>query len=77
MFEFKLRPEIRKQLKNPDLFIKGQEKLHWGLILMLSGVIMMGILVFQDPEKSTHPFWLILVGLALAFWGEIQKFRAK
>jgi len=77
MFEFKLRPEIRKELKNPELFIKGQEKLHWGLIIALSGVIMMGILVFQDPEKSVNPVWLIVVGLVLAFWGEFQKYRAK
>lgn len=77
MFEFKLRPEVRKELKNPELFIQGQEKTHWGIIIMLGGVIMIGILVFQDPEKSLNPGWLIVVGLVLAFWGEIQKYRAK
>ena len=77
MFEFKLRPEVRKQLKNPDLFVKGQEKVYWGITIALSGVIFIGILIFKDPENSLNPSWIIIVGIVLAFWGEFQKFRAK
>ncbi|CAI2717728.1 hypothetical protein [Nitrospina watsonii] len=77
MFNFQLRPEVRKELKNPDLFIKGQEKLYWGIILAMSSVIIMLILMFKDPEKVLHPVWLMFLGLGLAGWGEVQKFRAK
>ncbi len=77
MFEFKLRPEMRKKLKDPDLFVKGQEKVHWGIIIAMSGVVMSGILIVQDPEKSTHPVWLMVLGLCVAVFGEYQKFRAK
>ncbi len=77
MFEFKLRPEMRKQLKDPDRFVKGQELVHWGIIIAMAGVVMSGILIFQDPEKSTHPVWLMILGLCVAGFGEFQKYRAK
>lgn len=77
MFHFELRPEVRKELKNPDLFIKGQEKLYWGIILAMSAVVIMLILMFKDPEKVMHPVWLMFLGLGLCGWGEFQKFRAK
>lgn len=77
MFEFKLRPEFRKKLKNPDLFIKGQEKVYWGIIIAMIGVAMMGIMVFKDPAKSMNPAWLVYIGIILAFFGEFQKYRAK
>ena len=77
MFEFKLRPEMRKKLKDPDKFVSGQEKVHWGIIIAMAGVVMSGILIYQDPEKSTHPVWLMILGLLVAGYGEFQKFRSK
>lgn len=77
MFEFKLRPEMRKQLKDPDRFVKGQEMVHWGIIIAMAGVVMSGILIFQDPEKSTHPVWLMILGLLVSGVGEFHKYRSK
>ena len=77
MFQFKLKPEFRKQLKNPDLFEKGQEKVYWGLIVTMAGVLLMLILYVKDPENVLHPTWILFAGLALCFWGEWQKFRGK
>ena len=77
MFQFKLKPEIRKQLKNPDLFEKGMEKVYWGLIIAMAGVGLMLILYFNDPEKVLHPTWVLFAGLGLCAWGEWQKYRGK
>lgn len=77
MFHFELRPEVRKALKNPDLFCKGMDTLHWGLIISMSGVALMMILYFKDPENVLHPTWLLFAGLGLCAWGEWQKYRAK
>lgn len=77
MFQFKLKPEMRKQLKDPDRFVRGQEMVGWGIIVSMAGVVMSGILIFQDPEKSTHPVWLMILGLLVAGYGEFTKFRSK
>ncbi len=77
MFQFKLNDEIRKQMKNPDLFIKGMEKTYWGLIIAMAGVGLMLILYFNNPENVLHPTWILLIGLGLAGWGEWQKYKGK
>jgi len=77
MFKFELRPEVRKELKDPDLFCKGMDKLHWGLIIAMSGVGLMLVLFFNKPEHVLHPTWLLFTGLVLCAWGEWQKYRAK
>lgn len=77
MFQVKLRPEIRKQLKDPDLFVKGMEKVYWGLIITMSGVILMLFLYVKDPVNVLHPTWILFAGLALCGWGEYQKYKGK
>lgn len=77
MFKFELRPEVRDALSNPDLFCKGMDKVHWGLIVTMGGVALMLILFFIRPEHVLHPTWLLFMGLALCGWGEWQKYRAK
>ena len=37
MFRFQLKPEIRKRMKDPDLFIKGMEKVYGGLVIARPG----------------------------------------
>ncbi len=77
MFRFQLKPEIRKQMKDPDLFIQGMEKMYWGLIITMAGVGLMLILYFNDPEKVLHPTWILFIGLGLCGWGEWQKYKGK
>ncbi len=77
MFRYVLRPEIRKQMKDPDLFENGMDKVHMGLIICMSGVGLMLFLYFNDPEKVLHPTYILFGGLALAGWGEWQKFKGK
>lgn len=77
MFQFKLKPEIAKEMKDPDLFVKGMEKVHWGLIITMAGVGLMLILYFNEPEKVLHPTWILFTGLGLCAWGEWQKYKGK
>ncbi len=77
MFHFELKPEVRKELKDPDRFVKGQESMYWGILIAMGSVVMMLVLMFKDPEKVLHPVWLMFLGLALCGWGEYQKFRAR
>ncbi len=77
MFRFQLKPEIRKQMKDPDLFIQGMEKMYWGLIITMAGVVLMLILYINDPEKVLHPTWILFIGLGLCGWGEWQKYKGK
>ncbi len=77
MFHFELKPEMRKELKDPDRFVKGQEALYWGILIAMGSVLMMLFLMFKDPEKVMHPAWLMFLGLALCAWGEFQKYRAR
>jgi hypothetical protein len=77
MWQIELKPEIRKELKDPEKFAKGMEKVYTGLTLTMCGVVMMLILYFAKPEHVLHPFWLIILGFAVVGWGEWQKFRAK
>ena len=77
MFHFELKPEMRKELKDPDRFVKGQESLYWGILIAMGSVVMMLFLMFKDPEKVLHPVWLMFLGLGLCAWGEFQKYRAR
>jgi len=77
MFQVELRPEIKKELKDPDKFAKGLGLVYTGLILAMSGVAIMLMLYFTKPEDVLHPTWLMLIGLAVAGWGEWLKYRAK
>ena len=77
MFQFKLKAEIRKQMKDPDLFIKGMEKVYGGLMIAMAGVVLMMILYFHNPENVLHPTWILFIGLGLAGWGEWQKYKGK
>jgi hypothetical protein len=77
MFRFQLRPEIRKQMKDPDLFVKGMEKTYWGIIIAMAGVVLMMILYFNDPINAVKPAWILVIGLGLAGFGEWQKYKGK
>jgi uncharacterized membrane protein YccC len=77
MFQFKLNDEIRKQMKDPDLFVKGMEKVYGGLMIAMAGVVLMLILYFNNPENVLHPTWILFIGLGLAAWGEWQKYKGK
>jgi hypothetical protein len=35
------------------------------------------ILYFTRPEHVLHPFWIQILGLVVAAWGELLKLRAK
>ncbi len=77
MFNFQLRPEIRKQMNNPDLFEKGMNNLYLGLVIAMSGVGGMLFLFFKNPEDVLKPTWILFFGLAIAGWGEWQKSKGK
>ncbi|SVC94645.1 uncharacterized protein METZ01_LOCUS347499 [marine metagenome] len=48
-----------------------------GITITMVGVLMMMILYFIRPEHVLHPFWIQILGLLVAGYGEITKFRAK
>ena len=77
MFQYKLKPEYRKKLKDPDLFEQGMEKVYWGIIIAMAGVGLMMILYFKDPINAVKPAWILFIGLGLAGWGEWQKYKGK
>ncbi|MDP7551826.1 MAG: hypothetical protein QF791_01385 [Nitrospinaceae bacterium] len=77
MWEVELKPEIKKELKDPEKFAKGMAKVYNGITITMVGVGMMFILYFTRPEHVLHPLWIQLLGLAVAGWGEWQKFKAK
>lgn len=77
MFNVELRPEIKKELKDPERFAKGMGNVYLGLFTTMSGVVLMLILYFNKPEHVLHPTWILLLGLGFCAWGEWQKFRSK
>ncbi len=77
MWKVELRPEIRKELKDPDRFARGLSAVYTGLTITMSGVVMMLILYFAKPEHVLHPTWLLFIGFAVVGWGEWEKFRSK
>ena len=77
MWKVELKPEIKKELKNPQLFAKGLSNIYTGLTVSMSAVLFMAILLFKKPDDALKPSWIILVGFAIIIWGEWQKIRAK
>ena len=77
MWKVELKPEVKRELKDPQRFAKGIENIYTGLIIAMAGVIFMCVLVFNKPEDSLKASWIILLGLGIVAWGEWQKFRSK
>jgi hypothetical protein len=77
MWKVELRADIRKELKDPDTFAKGMEKVYTGLILCMCGVVIMLILFFSNPEHVLRPSWILGLGFTVIAWGEWQKYRSK
>ncbi len=77
MFNVQLRPEVRKELKDPDGFANGMGIVYTGLLITMAGVVMMLILYFNKPEHVLHPTWILFSGLGIVAWGEIKKARCK
>ena len=77
MWKVVLKPEIKKELKDPELFARGLSNIYTGLTVSMSAVLFMAILLFKKPDDALKPSWIILVGFAIIIWGEWQKIRAK
>ena len=77
MFKIELRPEVRREIKDPDGVVKGLSTVYTGLVIAMSGVVMMLILYFNKPEDVLHPTWLLALGFCIVGWGEWQKYRCK
>ena len=77
MWEVELRPEIKKELRDPKQYVKGMNMTYNGITITMVGVLMMMILYFMRPEHVLHPLWIEILGLLVAGWGEFLKFRAK
>ena len=77
MWEVELKPEIKKELSDPEKYVKGMNMTYNGITITMVGVIMMMILYFTRPEHVLHPFWIQILGLVVAAWGELLKLRAK
>ena len=77
MWEVALKPEIKKELRAPAKYVKGMNMTYNGITITMVGVLMMMILYFTRPEHVLHPFWIQILGLLIAGWGEFLKFRAK
>ena len=77
MWEVELKPEIKKELRDPAKYVKGMNMTYNGMTIAMVGVLMMVILYFTRPEHVLHPFWVQILGLLIAGWGEFLKFRAK
>ena len=77
MWEVELKPEIKKDLRDPKQYVKGMNMTYNGITITMVGVLMMMILYFTRPEHVLRPFWIQILGMLLAGWGEFLKFRAK
>lgn len=77
MWNIELKPEIKKQLKDPELFAKGIGDVYVGATVGMSGVLLMLYFYFVQPENVLMPSWIMVVGLGWAGWGEWQKMKAK
>jgi hypothetical protein len=77
MWEVELKPEIKKELRDPQKYVKGMNMTYNGMTITMVGVLMMMILYFMRPEHVLHPLWIEILGLLVAGWGEFLKFRAK
>ena len=77
MWQVELRPEVKKQLKNPELFAKGIGNVYAGATVGMGGVLLMLYFYFVQPENVLLPSWIMVAGLGLAGWGEWQKIKSK
>ena len=77
MWEVELKPEIKKELRDPKKYVKGMNMTYNGMTITMVGVVMMLILYFTRPEHVLHPAWIQILGIFVAGWGEYLKFRAK
>ena len=77
MWEVELKPEIKKDLRDPKQYVKGMNMTYNGITIAMVGVLMMMILYFTRPEYVLRPFWIQILGMLIAAWGEFLKFRAK
>ena len=77
MWKVELKPEVRRELKDPELFAKGLANVYTGLTVTMAAVVFMLILFFQKPDQVLKPSWIILAGFAIIGWGEWQKWRGK
>ena len=77
MFNVQLRPEVRKELKDPDGFASGLGIVYAGLTITMAGVLMMLILFFKTPEHVLPPTWILFIGLGTVVYGAIKKARCK
>ena len=77
MWGVELKPEIRKELSDPEKYVKGMNMTFNGMTITMVGVVMMLILYFTRPEHVLHPTWLLFIGLATVVWGEVKKARCK
>ena len=77
MWEVELKPEIKKDLRDPKQYVKGMNMTYNGITITMVGVLMMMILYFTRPEHVLYPFWIQILGMIVAGWGEFLKFHAK
>ena len=77
MWHVELKPEVKKQLKDPELFATGIGNVYAGATVGMSGVLLMLYFYFVQPENVLLPSWVMVAGLGLAGWGEWQKIKAK
>ena len=66
MWEVELKPGIRKELSDPEKYVKGMNMTYNGITITMVGVVMMLILYFIRPEHVLHPFWIQILGLIVA-----------
>ena len=50
MWEVELKPEIKKDLRDPKQYVKGMNMTYNGITITMVGVLMMMILYFTRPE---------------------------
>ena len=77
LWKVEIKPEIAKDLKNPEGFAKGLSNVYTGLTTVMFGVFVMLTMYFQKPEHVLRPTWIIFIGFALIGWGEWQKYKSK
>ena len=77
MWNVELKPEVIKELKDPDRFRKGINTAFSGILIVMTGVAFMFILYFMKPDDVLRPVWILLIGFAVVAWGEYLKFTAR
>ncbi len=62
MWQIELKPEIKKELKDPKKYVKGMQFTYSGITITMVGVGMMFILYFIKPEHVLRPFRIAYSG---------------